>query len=100
MKFAMPAFIASWLIIIIGNGYGLYRGKDVLGVEFAGGTSITMNFDQKMEVDKLRDVASKAAGGDVLIAYQSDIAGGKENLRITIRASGKEGEQIEDSAEK
>jgi len=100
MRWAFPAFIASWILIIIGNGYGLYRGKDVLGVEFAGGTSITLNFDQKIEVDKLRDVATKVAGGDVLIGYQKDIAGGKENLRITTRAGGKNAEQIEDSAEK
>ncbi len=38
MKFAKPAFIASWLLIVIGNSYGLFvRGSDVLGVEFAGG---------------------------------------------------------------
>jgi len=100
MRWALPAFIASWLLIIIGNGYGLYRGKDVLGVEFAGGTSITMNFDQKIEVDELRKVATKVAGGDVLIGYQKDVAGGKENLRITTRVAGNAGEQIEDSAEK
>ena len=39
MKWALPAFIASWALIVIGNGYGLSRGKDVLSVEFAGGTA-------------------------------------------------------------
>ncbi|HLP76889.1 MAG TPA: protein translocase subunit SecD, partial [Candidatus Paceibacterota bacterium] len=41
MRWAIPAFAASWLLIVIGNGYGLYRGKDVLGVEFAGGETVT-----------------------------------------------------------
>jgi SecD/SecF fusion protein len=94
MRWAIPAFVVSWSLIVIGNGYGVYRGKDVFGVEFAGGTSVTLNFDQKIEVDKLREVAAKAAGGEVLVSYQGDVTGGKENLRITTRAVS------EDSAEK
>ena len=40
MKLAMPAFIASWTLIIVGIGYGIFvRGHDVLGVDFAGGDS-------------------------------------------------------------
>ena len=101
MKWAFPAFIASWLLIVIGNGYGLVRGRDVLGVEFAGGNSITMNFSEKILVDKLRETATKAAGSDVLIAYQRDIGGGKENLRITIRSlGGAKAEQDKAAADK
>ena len=87
LRWAVPAFVASWLLIVVGVGYGLYRGNDVLGVEFAGGTSITMNFDQKIGVDRLREVASKAAGGEVLISYQKDVSAAKENLRITARGA-------------
>ena len=102
MRWAVPAFIGSWLLILIGNGYGLYRGKDVLGVEFAGGNTITMNFAQKVGVDKLRDAATKAGVGDVLIAYQRDISSGKENLRITTRSfgAGQSSEAGEDPGDK
>src|SRR4030095_773221 len=32
MRWALPAFVASWLLIFVGNGYGVFgRGKDVLG---------------------------------------------------------------------
>ena len=72
LKYAKPAFIASWTLIVVGIGYGFYRGRDVLGVEFAGGNTITMNFTEQIEVDQLRASATKAGVGDVLIAYQTD----------------------------
>ncbi|HPC58618.1 MAG TPA: protein translocase subunit SecD, partial [Kiritimatiellia bacterium] len=90
LKWAMPAFVASWGLILVGNAYGLYRGRDVLGVEFIGGNTITLNFKEKVGVDQLRASAAKAAGGDVLIAYQRDISTGKENLRVTTRSTGEE----------
>jgi SecD/SecF fusion protein len=85
MKYAKPAFLASWLLIVVGLGYGFKRGQDVLGVEFAGGNTITMNFAQKVPVDQIRSSTVKSGVGDVLIAYQRDISSGKENLRLTTR---------------
>jgi SecD/SecF fusion protein len=88
MRWAVPAFAASWLLILIGNGYGLYRGKDVLSVEFAGGETIQMSVDQahKPGIDQVRASAKKVSGGDLLAGYQKDISTGTDTLRITIRA--------------
>ncbi len=85
MKWAKPAFAASWLLIIVGIGYGIHRGKDVLGVEFAGGDNMTFAFSQKVDVDKLRGAITKLGVGDPMIQYQKDLATGKENLRVAIR---------------
>ena len=91
LKWALPAFIASWALIIVGNSYGLSRGKDVLSVEFAGGYSISLNFDQQakaakvLEVDKIRDVVDKLGKGASQVAFQKDSGTGKETLRISIR---------------
>jgi SecD/SecF fusion protein len=85
MRWAKPAFVLSWLLILIGIGYGVYRGRDVFGVEFLGGDSMTVTFTQKVEVDKLRDTVTKVGFRDALIAYQRDISTGKDNLRITVR---------------
>ncbi len=87
MRWALPAFVASWLLIVGGISYGLLgRGADVLGVEFAGGNTITMNFAEKVNVDNLREAAGKAKVGEVQIAYQREIASTNENLRVTIRS--------------
>jgi SecD/SecF fusion protein len=100
MRWAVPAFIASWCLVLIGNAYGLYRGRDVLGVEFSGGNTITMNFAQKIDVDKLRDAATRAQVGDVLIAYQRDISTQRENLRVTTRITSTGTDADVDSADK
>jgi SecD/SecF fusion protein len=95
LRVAKPAFIASWILIAIGIGSGIYRGRDVFGVEFVGGTSVTMNFDKRIEVDRLRAAASKIAGGDVMVSYQRDIVAAKENLRITVRGEGAEKAEVQ-----
>jgi SecD/SecF fusion protein len=94
LRWAVPAFVASWLLIAIGNGYGLFvRGHDVLGVEFAGGEAITLNFDQqhKVDVDALRRTAEEASGGGALVSYQRDVGAGIETLRVTTRGFGAAG---------
>ena len=82
MRWAKPAFIASWLLIVIGVGYGFYRGGHMLGIDFVGGDNLTMTFTQKEDADKLRN-AIKPVAGDVTIQYQKEIAGTGEKLRIT-----------------
>ncbi|MDQ6633116.1 MAG: protein translocase subunit SecD [Verrucomicrobiota bacterium] len=84
MKWAKPAFAASWLLIIVGMGYGIFiRGHNVLGVDFAGGDTLTLRFAQRVEVDKLRDTVTQLKVGEPLIQYQKDLSGGAENLKIT-----------------
>jgi SecD/SecF fusion protein len=86
MRWAMPAFVASWLLILIGNGYGMFvRGKDVLGVEFTGGSTLTLAFKQKVPQDKLSEAVKALKVGEPVVQYQNDIMGGGETLRITTR---------------
>lgn len=97
MRWAKPAFIASWLLILVGNGYGIFvRGHDVLGVEFTGGASVSLAFDpqHKIGVDKLREVASKASGSEVLVGYEKGET--QETIRLTVRQPESTGRQSED----
>jgi SecD/SecF fusion protein len=97
LKLAVPAFIVSWAIIGIGNGYGIFgRGKEVLGVEFIGGYSFNLGFDQKAResggftVDKIRETVDGLKKGSSLVSFQRDPATGRETLRVTIRSVGEE----------
>jgi SecD/SecF fusion protein len=83
LKWAKPAFVASWLLILVGIGYGFKRGQDVMGVDFAGGDSLTLAFDQKVPQAKVRDVVNNLKIGDALVNYQKEMTGGKETLTIT-----------------
>ncbi len=91
MKFAKPAFIASWLLIVVGIGFGIHRGRDVFGVEFTGGEKLTLAVDpqHKPDVEKVREIARTASGREVLVAYQKNIATGTDTLQVTARATGK-----------
>jgi len=91
MRWALPAFVASWLLILIGNGYGIFvRGHDVLGVEFAGGNQITLGFDQSKDigVDHIRKAVEKAGFRDALISYHRDVGNNVRTLNITVRDLG------------
>ncbi len=82
MKLAKPAFIMSWLLILIGVGYGLSRGKSAFGVDFLGGDTTTYKFEQKVPEDQLRAGLAKAGIKDPRIQYQRDLGGGPETLRV------------------
>jgi SecD/SecF fusion protein len=83
LKWAKPAFVASWLLILIGIGYGIKRGHDVMGVDFAGGDALTLAFEKKIDTGKVREVINNLKIGDALVNYQKDMSNGKETLTIT-----------------
>jgi SecD/SecF fusion protein len=89
MRWAKPAFIASWTIILVGMCYGIFvRGGNVLGVDFAGGDAVTMSFQQKakVDVDKLRAALAKV--GDTQIQYQK---GAEQEMLHVVAPFGKGG---------
>jgi SecD/SecF fusion protein len=84
LKYAKPAFVMSWVLILIGLGYGLKRGQDILGVDFAGGDQLTLRYQQDREVpvDRLREVVQGLQVGDALIQYQTDLSTGTKSLQL------------------
>ncbi len=97
MKLAKPAFALSWILILIGMGYGIYRGKDVLGVDFAGGDSITFSYQQKVSVAEVRDVLAKQGITDAQIVPKSSPGGGLPTIQVIVPFSedGKLGAQVQ-----
>lgn len=97
MKFAKPAFITSWLIILIGLGWGFKRGGDVFGVEFTSGDEITLGFDQSkiVEEGKLTGAFKEIGIGEILHTYQKAIDTGVRTLTVTVRASKEAGENAD-----
>ncbi len=89
MRWAKPAFTVSWLIILVGLGWGFKRGSGVYGVEFTGGDTVTLGFDQAHMVDeaKLREAVNQTGVGEALIVYQRDVSTGNKTLRVTIRTA-------------
>jgi len=82
MKVAKPAFITSWLLILIGIGFGISRGKSAFGVDFLGGDTTTFKFEQRVPEDQLRSALTRSGIKDPRIQYQRDLGGGPETLRV------------------
>ncbi len=78
MKFAKVAFATSWAVIIIGMAWGVHRGGNVMGIDFAGGDAVTLSFNQKVEVGQLR--TALASVGETQIQYQK--GADKEMLEV------------------
>jgi SecD/SecF fusion protein len=92
MKLAIPAFVASWILILVGNSYGIFvRGHDVFGVEFTGGEKMVLAVDpnHKPGVDEIRKVATTVSGREVLVSYQKNVSTGLDTLQVTARQSDK-----------
>ncbi len=82
MKLAKPAFVASWVVIAIGVGWGIHRGKSAFGRDFIGGDSVTCTFKEKIDPDKLRAGLTAVGIKDAQIQYQKDLSSGRETLRV------------------
>jgi SecD/SecF fusion protein len=86
LRWAKPAFALSWALILVGMAFGISRGRDVLGVDFAGGDRITLRYaeNQEVGVDKLREAISRLNVGEPMIQYQKDPSTGKKSLQVTV----------------
>lgn len=87
-------FIASWLLILIGWGWGLKRGQDVFGIDFKGGDQLGLTFEQRIPTDQLRQALAEAGITDVRIQYQKPI--GAEHEVLTIVCGFQQGQKAEE----
>ena len=82
MKLAKPAFVASWILIAIGVGFGIHRGKSALGVDFLGGDTTIFAVTNNPGDAVVRAALAKANIKDPLIQYQLDLFTRHETLRV------------------
>jgi len=61
VKYGKPAFIGSWLVVLLGVGMVIYKGHSIYGIDFAGGDEITVQFKEHIDTGKIREIA-KANG--------------------------------------
>lgn len=91
LKYAKPAFVASWALVVVGGGYAAYNGitgkHQMLGVDFAGGDNITLSFKERPDNDgkQVREFVTGLNFGEPTVQYQSAPGGGAEFLRVLTR---------------
>ena len=83
LKFAKPAFITSWLIVAVGVGAIVYKGKAIYGLDFTGGDQVSLTFDSRLDLAEIRTVGAAVGIEDLGLAYTQQIGSDREVLRIT-----------------
>ena len=84
LNFARLAFIASWVIILLGLGELAYKGKEAFGKDFRGGESalVAIAPGAKVDTGKITALASSIGLADTTVTVQTPVGGGEPTLRI------------------
>ncbi len=83
IRYGKPAFIGSWIIVLIGFGYVLYQGHRIYGIDFSGGDMVNVQFTHQPDMAKIRQVAKDAGISDEInVTTVSSIGGGGQALNI------------------
>ena len=83
LKYTKAAVIATVVVLVVGIGAVIYKGKEIYGIDFAGGDMVTLNFNKKVELAQLREAAAKAGVREVNFAYQQPLGTNREVLKVT-----------------
>ncbi len=83
LKFTKAAFIGTAVILVVGIGAIVARGKGIYGIDFAGGDMVTLTFAQKIDTAELRKAATQAGIKEVNFSYQQPLGGAREVLKLT-----------------
>ncbi len=81
-KFRKPAFILSWLIVLVGVISVVVHHDNILGKDFTGGDEMTVDYDQRLDTDQIMQVVVDQDLGDVTPIYQSLIGQNIEVLKL------------------
>ena len=90
VKYGKPAFIGSWLVVILGIVVVFAKGEKIYGIDFAGGDQVSFQFKQRIDTAKIRHTAEANGVGEIAPTYVSALGGGGELLKIET-AEGKSG---------
>ncbi len=83
LKYARPAFIGSWIVVVIGIGVVFVKGRDIYGIDFTGGDSVTLSYAQRVETASLRNAAEKAGYPEAGFSYLSQVGSDLQVLKVT-----------------
>jgi preprotein translocase subunit SecF len=84
LKWRIHAIVLSWAIIVAGAFVFFTRGIP-LGVEFAGGTSVILGFDQPVSIQQVREAIDKGfpgGGSEAVINTYGDAAQRQVMIRV------------------
>lgn len=85
MKYARPAFIVSWLVVLVGVVVIIGKGERIYGKDFTGGDEVTLSFAQRLDISVVNQSAAALGLTDVSASYTREIGSEVELLRISTK---------------
>ncbi len=82
VKYGKRAFIASWVVVLIGLVGIVIKGKDIYGIDFAGGDVATLTFKERIDPARIHATLNNAKIGETMAFYQSEIGSDREVLSV------------------
>jgi SecD/SecF fusion protein len=85
MRFARPAFVVSWAVILVGAAATVINWDKAKGIDFAGGDEVSFSFVERIPESAVRDFGVRSLGlSEVTPTYQSALGGGDERLVVQV----------------
>jgi SecD/SecF fusion protein len=82
LKFRLPAFAASWLIVIVGIFGLISKWDSIFGIDFTGGDEVSLSFDTRIDESDISKMVADLDLGDVTPQYVMPLGGGAEVLKM------------------
>lgn len=83
LKYGKSALIGALVLIGVGLVTVAIKGRDVYGIDFLGGDTVSLSFAKTVEVGAIRNAAQAAGFKEVNPVYQKPIGSDREMLKIT-----------------
>ena len=95
MKYRKHFVLISTVLLTVSVFAVFIHGKLNLGIDFAGGTQLTLKFQEQPQVDELRDVISASGVGDAQIQRFGAEEANEVIIKTSTVAGSEEGSQAE-----
>ncbi|MCH2155208.1 MAG: protein translocase subunit SecD [Opitutales bacterium] len=82
MNFRRPAFIASWILVVVGVAVTFMRADEIFGIDFLGGDEVVLSYVERPTDEAILSLAQTEALGEIIITEQTDIGTGTSMLKI------------------
>jgi SecD/SecF fusion protein len=99
IKFGRPAFIASWLVVVLGVAVIIQKGAQIYGPDFTGGDVVSVQFNQPPPSElAIREAA--AAGGVKPVNITTARIAGRARETIKLETPEEKGALVFDALQK
>ncbi len=82
LNFRLPAFAASWTIVLIGVIALFSKADTIFGIDFTGGDEVSMTFENRIEESDISSLVLEQELGEVTPQYVTPLGGGVEVLKL------------------